>query len=76
MDIDIRHGQGNYCGVKCNQVDEFLNGDEMITFGADLLDPAIDLISCGEGEVFEAVVELLEKARDMIEIKLKGLENE
>ena len=66
MYIDIRHGQGNYCGVKCNQVDRFLDGNERIAFGFDLLDPAIELISCGEGEVVEAVVELLEKARDMM----------
>jgi len=62
MDIEIRHGRGDYCGVECNQVDTFLAGNERIAFGVGLLDPAIELISCGEGEV----VELLEKARDMM----------
>ena len=66
MDIEIRHGRGDYCGVECNQVDTFLAGNERIAFGVGLLDPAIELISCGEGEVVEAVVELLEKARDMM----------
>jgi len=71
MDIEIMHGRGEYCGIKCNQVDEFLNGDERITFGVDLLDPAIELINCGEGKVIEEVVDLLEQARYMM-INIKG----
>ena len=66
MNIDIRHGRGNYCGITCDQIDEFLNGAEMIVFGTDLLDPAIELISNGQGEEIEEAVALLDRARDIL----------